>query len=120
MRWLPAQTVKTARRRKRRRWVVLTDMFEASYIFTVPMADQLSGRRKRRSLIHLLLRWRKRRRSQTLTVKTCQRWTSDTSLSEYIVYGALRFNTFIVPVMFPGSSNKNACTLRILQKVSTK
>lgn len=55
---------------------------KGSYIFTVPITDLLSGRRKRRSLIHLLLKWRKRKRSQTLTAKTCQRWTSDTSLSK--------------------------------------
>ena len=32
MRWLPAQTVRTARRRKRRRWVVLKDMFSLKLV----------------------------------------------------------------------------------------
>lgn len=83
MRWRPAQTVKTVRRRKRRRWVVLKDTIEATFIFTAPITDQLSGRRKRRSLIHQLLRWRKKKRLLTPTAKMCQRWMSDTSLSEY-------------------------------------
>lgn len=42
MRWLPAQTVKTARRRKKKRLVVL--VFEASCVFTTLMADLLSGK----------------------------------------------------------------------------
>lgn len=114
MRWLPAQTVKTARMRKRRRWVVYTAMFKGSYIFTVPITDQLSGRRKRRSLIHLLLQWRKRRRSQTLTAKTCQRWTYDTSLSKYILYEVLCPNTILAPFVFRGLSYK------ILWRIHTK
>lgn len=59
-------------------------MFETVYVFTAPITDLLSDRRKRRSLNHPLLQWKRRRRSQTLTVKTCLRWTSDTSSSEYI------------------------------------
>lgn len=73
-------------------------MFEASFLFTAPITDQLSGRRTRRSLSHRLLRWRKRRRLQTLTAKTCRRWTSDTSLSEHTC-GELHLNTFIMQVI---------------------
>lgn len=40
MRWLLAQTVKTARRRKRRRWVVLFDTCEDSFIVTAAVAWQ--------------------------------------------------------------------------------
>lgn len=78
MKWHHAQTARTARRRKKRRWVVSNWDHWSRLHFT----DQLSGRRKRRSLSRLLLQWRRRRRSQTLTAKTCPRWMCSTSSSE--------------------------------------
>lgn len=88
MRWLPVRTAKTVKRRKRRRLIVWTIVFEVFKVIACSHRwPAVFGRRKRRSLSHLLRRWRTRRRSRTLTVKTCQRWTSNTSSSGYKACG---------------------------------